>query len=100
MRTWYERFKREARFYALLRKDPRTPRRAKWLLGAALAYPFQPLQVIPNFIPVIGWLDDAVIVPGLALLARRMVPAEVVADCRRRVAEKEAGHHSERNDIQ
>jgi uncharacterized membrane protein YkvA (DUF1232 family) len=86
MRSLVKRFQREFRFYSLVRKDPRTPRRAKWLLGAALAYPFQPLQVIPNFIPVIGWLDDAVIVPGLAYLAMRTVPAEVVADCRRQVA--------------
>jgi len=74
--------KRELRVYQLVRKDPRTPKPAKWLLGLAVGYVLLPFDLIPDFIPVIGHLDDVIIVPLLVLLALKLVPAEVVADCR------------------
>jgi carbonic anhydrase len=49
-----------------------------------------PFDLIPDFIPVIGQLDDVLIVPGLVLLARRLIPKEVVAECRVKISE-EAG---------
>lgn len=74
--------KREFTTYRLLKCDPRTPPSAKLLLGAALGYALLPFDLIPDFIPVIGHLDDAIIVPGLILLALRSVPQEVIAECR------------------
>ena len=74
--------KRELRVYQLVRKDPRTPKPAKWLLGLAVGYVLLPFDLIPDFIPVIGHLDDVIIVPLLVLIALKLVPAEVVADCR------------------
>lgn len=74
--------KRELKTYQLVLKDPRTPRLAKLLLGAAVGYILLPFDIIPDFIPVIGHLDDAVIVPSLVILALKMIPKEVVADCR------------------
>ena len=76
--------KRELQFYQLVRKDPRTPKPAKWLLGLAIGYVLLPFDLIPDFIPVVGHLDDVIIVPALVILALRLIPAEVIADCRNR----------------
>jgi uncharacterized membrane protein YkvA (DUF1232 family) len=74
--------KHELQVYQLVLKDPRTPKPAKWLLGLAVGYALLPFDLIPDFIPVIGHLDDVIIVPTLVIIALKLVPAEVVADCR------------------
>jgi uncharacterized membrane protein YkvA (DUF1232 family) len=73
---------REIRVYRLVLAHPRCPRRAKILLGVALGYLAMPFDLIPDFIPVIGHLDDAVIVPGLVWLALRSIPKDVIEECR------------------
>ncbi len=80
-------FKRELNVYRLVLADTRTPRPAKIFLGLAIGYLLLPFDLIPDFIPVIGQLDDVLIVPGLIFIALRLVPTEVVEDCRKRVAE-------------
>ena len=87
----YARFRRELRVYQAVLKDPRTPRLAKWLLRVAIAYALSPIDLIPDFIPVIGHLDDAVIVPGLIVLAVRLVPNDVLEDCRARITADAGG---------
>lgn len=77
---------RELRVYRLMSKDPRTPTQSKILLWAAVGYAFWPLGLLPDFIPVIGYLDDAIIVPTLIFIAVRGVPAEVARECRQRAA--------------
>jgi len=68
--------------YRLALKHPGTPRIAKWLLWIALAYLVSPIDLIPDFIPVIGQLDDLLIVPGLIWIALRLIPAGVLQECR------------------
>jgi uncharacterized membrane protein YkvA (DUF1232 family) len=79
--------KRELAVYRLVLADSRTPRLAKILLGLALGYLVMPFDLIPDFIPVIGQLDDILIVPGLVLFALRMIPKEVVVECRAKAGE-------------
>ena len=62
---------------------------AKWLLWLAIGYVLLPFDLIPDFIPVLGQLDDALIVPGLVYLALKMIPKEVVEECRQRITKRE-----------
>jgi uncharacterized membrane protein YkvA (DUF1232 family) len=63
-------------------RDPRTPRAAKLLLAAAVLYAVSPVDVIPDFIPVVGHLDDLVIVPALIVLAFSLIPGTLIAEAR------------------
>ena len=73
----------------LAARDPRVPSAAKLLAGLVAAYALSPIDLIPDFIPVLGYLDDVLIVPAGIWLALRMIPAEVLEDLRGR-AENEA----------
>lgn len=70
----------------LASRDPRTPWYARLLVAAIVAYALSPIDLIPDFIPVIGYLDDLLLVPLGILLAIRLIPDEVLADCRKRAA--------------
>src|SRR6266702_5386112 len=85
--THLARIKRELRFFQLLSKDERTPRLSKLLLGFAVAYLLTPFDIIPDFIPVLGQLDDLIIIPVLVFMAMKLVPKDVIADCRVRAGE-------------
>ncbi len=85
LRSSARSFKRELTVYRCMYQDPRTPLLAKMLLGLAIGYALLPFDLIPDFLPVIGHVDDLIIVPGLVLLALKLIPPEVVADCRRLV---------------
>ncbi len=78
-------FKTEFEVYRLVLKDKRTPWLARILLSSAVGYALMPFDLIPDFIPVIGHLDDLIIVPGLVFLALKLIPATVVVDARKNV---------------
>jgi len=76
--------KHELRVYQFVLKDKRTPKISKILLGLAIGYLLLPFDLIPDFIPVIGHLDDLILVPLLVIAALKFIPQEVVDDCRKR----------------
>ncbi|MCB2155064.1 DUF1232 domain-containing protein [bacterium] len=88
------RLKREIHVWRCVAKHPRTPRISKILLGAALAYIALPFDLIPDFIPVLGVLDDVIIVPGLIWLAVRFIPRDVVQECRARAKPRQEIAHA------
>jgi len=63
-------------------RDPRTPWYAKAWAALVAGYAFSPIDLIPDFIPILGYLDDLVLVPLGVWLALKLVPVEVMADCR------------------
>lgn len=72
----------------LAARHPGTPWYAKLLVAGIVAYAFSPVDLIPDFIPVLGLLDDLVLIPLGIWLAIRLVPPAVLADCRLRAQER------------
>ena len=84
------RFKQELAVYRRVLADRRTPVAAKICLGLAVAYLAMPFDLIPDFLPVIGQLDDIVIIPALVFLALRFTPASIVSEHRTAVVQLSA----------
>jgi uncharacterized membrane protein YkvA (DUF1232 family) len=72
-------------------RHPGTPWYAKLLAGLVVAYALSPIDLIPDFIPVLGYLDDLVLVPLGITAAIKLVPAEVMAECRARAQSSALG---------
>ena len=85
-RAWARRLKRETYTLYLAYRDPRVPWYARVVAACVVAYAFSPIDLIPDFIPVLGYLDDLVLVPLGIALAIRLIPPPVLADCRARAA--------------
>jgi uncharacterized membrane protein YkvA (DUF1232 family) len=81
--------KREVAALFLAMRHPRTPWYAKLLLLAIVAYALSPIDLIPDFVPVIGLLDDIVLLPLAIALVLRMIPETVIAECRARAVTNE-----------
>ncbi|MGB3683383.1 MAG: YkvA family protein [Rubrobacteraceae bacterium] len=80
-------FNNEIHALWLAYKDPRTPLYAKVFAALVAGYALSPIDLIPDPIPVLGYLDDAVLLPLGVILARRMIPDEVLSECRDRARE-------------
>lgn len=96
MSTWTERAKQWARLIKrdvlalwIAARDRRTPVLAKLIAGAVAAYALSPIDLIPDFIPVLGYLDDLVIVPLGILLAVRLIPPPLMQEFRDQAAVRE-----------
>lgn len=90
MRKMLKKVKREIAYYRALLTHPRTPRISKWLLGGAIAYFVSPIDLIPDGIPILGQLDDLLIVPTLISAALAFIPTSVKAECRKDTANRVA----------
>ncbi len=82
LKSLAKQLKRELAVYQLVLKHPQTPWLAKFFLGLAVGYLLLPFDLIPDFIPIIGQLDDLVIIPGLLYLALLLIPKAVIVACR------------------
>jgi len=84
LRQRARRLKTETYALYLAYRDPRTPWYAKAFAACVLAYAASPIDLIPDFIPVLGYLDDVVLIPIGVMLAVRMIPGEVLSQSRRK----------------
>jgi uncharacterized membrane protein YkvA (DUF1232 family) len=82
LKNWARTAKRDTVAVYLAARDPRVPWYAKLLAAGVAAYALSPIDLIPDFIPVFGYLDDLIIVPLGILLVVRIIPAEVMAEHR------------------
>ena len=82
LKAWARALKRDVVALWLAARDPRTPLLAKLVAGLVAAYALSPIDLIPDFIPVLGYLDDLLIVPGGIWLAVRLIPAGLFAEFR------------------
>jgi len=82
IRRWAKAIKRDALALYLAAGDPRVPWYAKAVAACVAAYALSPIDLIPDFIPVLGYLDELVVLPLGILLAVRLVPAGVMAELR------------------
>ena len=85
METWKQRvrqLKKETYAIYFACKDPRVPWYARVFAGFVVAYAFSPIDLIPDVIPILGYLDDLVLVPLGIILVLKMIPPGVLAECR------------------
>ena len=88
LRRWARALKQETLALYLAARDPRTPWYARLLAACVVAYALSPIDLIPDFVPVLGYLDDLLLVPLGILLALRLIPADVMASARQEAAHR------------
>ncbi len=82
LRRWARSLRADALTLWIAARDGRTPTVAKLLCAAAAAYALSPIDLIPDFIPVLGWLDEALLLPLAIWAARRLIPRPLLAEFR------------------
>ncbi len=88
-RQWARVIKRDVVALWIAARDPRVPWYAKAVAGAVAAYALSPIDLIPDFVPVLGYLDDLVIVPAGILLTVRLIPSDLMDEFRAEAARRE-----------
>ncbi|MBI4726050.1 DUF1232 domain-containing protein [candidate division TA06 bacterium] len=94
LRQKIQNLKKETYALYLAYQDPRVPWYAKAVAVATVAYAISPIDLIPDFIPVIGYLDDLLLVPLGIALSVRLVPADIMEECRQKTHQKLNGANS------
>jgi len=84
LKKWAKRVKRDGVTLWFAGKHPQTPWYAKALGLFVVAYALSPIDLIPDFIPVLGYVDDVLLLPGLIWLTIKLLPADVLKECRQR----------------
>ena len=82
IKVWANRIKRDAVMLWFAQRHPDTPFMAKAICIFTVAYALSPIDLIPDFIPVLGYVDDALLLPALIWLAVRLLPIKVIDSCR------------------
>ncbi|MBC7437571.1 MAG: DUF1232 domain-containing protein [Bdellovibrionales bacterium] len=94
LKAWASQLKRDGITLWFAGRHPLTPWHARALGIFVVAYALSPIDLIPDFIPVLGYLDDVLLLPGLIWLAIRLLPPVVLADCRRQADEWATSRHA------
>jgi uncharacterized membrane protein YkvA (DUF1232 family) len=89
VKQWARTIKRDAVAIWIAARDPRVPWYAKVVAGAVAAYALSPIDLIPDFIPILGYLDDVLIVPAGILLTVRLIPDGLMEEFRAEAARRE-----------
>lgn len=87
IKSWAGKLKRDILTLWLAARDPRVPRPAKILAGVVAAYALSPFDLIPDFVPVLGYLDDLILVPLGVAWAISMIPRELLFELRERAGD-------------
>jgi uncharacterized membrane protein YkvA (DUF1232 family) len=87
LKRWARRLKVEVHALYLAYKDPRVPWYARVFAAVVVGYAFSPIDLIPDPIPILGYLDDLVLIPLGVALAIRMIPPQVLTECREEARE-------------
>jgi uncharacterized membrane protein YkvA (DUF1232 family) len=87
IKSWASRLKRDAHAIYLASRDPRVPWYAKALAIAVAAYALSPIDLIPDFIPIIGYLDELILLPLGIWLVVSLIPSEIMVEYRARADE-------------
>jgi uncharacterized membrane protein YkvA (DUF1232 family) len=96
LKAWAGRLKTELRALYLAYGDPRVPTHARVLAIVVVAYAFSPIDLIPDPIPVLGYLDDLILIPLGIALTIRMIPPDVLAECRAKARNTEESKRGRR----
>jgi uncharacterized membrane protein YkvA (DUF1232 family) len=91
LKTRARALKRESYALTIAARDPRTPWYVRALIFFVVAHTFSPIDLIPDFIPVLGYLDDLIITPGGIWLAVKLIPPEVLVEARATAATRAVG---------
>ncbi|MCM3674642.1 YkvA family protein [Peribacillus simplex] len=87
IKAWTRNLKKHVFILYFAYKDNRVPWYAKLFAACVVAYAFSPIDLIPDFIPILGYIDDVIIVPLGIMLALKMIPASVLTDCEEKAEE-------------